>query len=69
MKGKVDNWRLHRKGVLLSGMFKEGTTETQLWELPFDDELGGGEMTEDEMRSYYENAMRATEEWNKKHGR
>lgn len=50
VQGHIDNLRYGRKNALLTGQFKKGTTETDLYPLPFDDEqsqrMSGDEITD-----------------------
>ena len=46
-----------------SGNWKEGTTVTQIYGLPFDDELEPEEMTEEEAKEAYRKAKEVTENW------
>lgn len=52
LKGKVDEWRYLRRNAFLSGMFKSGTKETDLYELPFDEELIGTRIDDDLISEY-----------------
>lgn len=59
IKGQVDNWRFQRKAAYVTGMFKKGTKETDLYELPFDDELTESESYD--IEQFYNNAKSS---WN-----
>jgi hypothetical protein len=67
-KGKVMDWGVYRVGVLLtvSPHVKEGVNLNSLFKLPFDEEEGGGEMTEEQMQEIYQRALKVNEEFLKK---
>ncbi len=67
-KGKVMDWRVLRNGFLLavSPYVKEGEDLMSKWPLPFDEEEGGGEMTEEQMQEIYQRALKVNEEFLKK---
>lgn len=49
----MDDWRYQRRAALVTGGFKKGTTETQIYSLPFDDELGGGKNEGYDIEAFY----------------
>jgi hypothetical protein len=53
VQGHVDNLRYQRRAALMTGMFKKGTSETDLYGLPYDDEMDG-KMTGDEITQLYD---------------
>jgi len=69
IKGCVDNWRYQRIGVLYCGNIKEGSTVTDLYALPFDDEYEADEISEEDLPAFYDSQMKLVNEWkNKKNG-
>lgn len=58
VRGNINRWRIERRfaylNVIANGTMKNPEPITKMFPLPYDDELGEGEMSEDDILASYE---------------